>query len=83
MYSEVINLCSVVFDVSVLLIVFLFCSFGRMKPAIAMTHFVTLIWSYVNVMYGKFFFQYMSLSAIGEAHGLGDDLEYVGSISVV
>lgn len=74
LYSEVINLCSVVFDVAVLTIVFLICTCGRMKPAIAMTQFVTLIWSFVNVMYGKFFFQYMSLTAIGEAHGLGEGL---------
>ena len=73
-YSEIINLCGVVFDVSVLLIVSLLIVGGRLKPAFAITQIITLIWSFVNVMYGKFFFQYMSLSAIGEAHGLGDDL---------
>ena len=74
MYSEIINLCGVVFDVTVLTIVFLFCTCGRIKLSIAFTQVVTLMWSFVNVMYGKFFFQYMSLSAIGEIHSLGDGL---------
>ena len=73
-YSEITNLCGVVFDVSILLIVSLLIVGGRLKPAFAITQMLTLIWSFANVMYGKFFFQYMSLSAFGETHGLGDDL---------
>ena len=73
-YSKVINFCGIIFDVSVLTIISLFITKGKVKPAIAITQSVTLVWSFVNVMYGKFFFQYMSLSAIGEAHGLGDGL---------
>ena len=73
-YSEIINVFSVVFDVFVLLFLSLLLTKGRLKPAIAITQAITLIWSFVNVMYGKFFFQYMSLSAIGEAHGLGEGL---------
>ena len=74
MYSEVINLCGVIFDVSLLIILFLILSRGCLKFSLAMTQLITLLWSFANVMYGKFFFQYMSLSAIGEVHGLGDDL---------
>lgn len=74
MYSEIINLCGVLFDVSFLIILFLILSRGRLKFALAMTQFITLFWSFVNVMYGKFFFQYISLSAIEEVHGLGDNL---------
>lgn len=74
MYSVVINLFGVVFDVSILMLMILLILGGRFKPAVAITQVITLIWSFVNVMYGKFFFQYMSLSAIGEAHGLGDSL---------
>lgn len=74
MYSIIINLCSVVFDVSVLLILFLLLFKGKFKPAILCSYILTLVWSFVNVVYGRFFFQYMSLSAIGEAHGLGDGL---------
>lgn len=74
MYSEVINLCSIVFDVFVILFISLVVSRGRLKPALAITQTLTIAWSFVNVIYGRFFFQYMSLTAIGEAHGLGDDL---------
>ncbi len=74
MYSEIVNLCGVIFDVSVLLIISLYITGGRFKPSLAITQAITIMWSFVNVMYGKFFFQYMSLTAIGEVHGLGDGL---------
>lgn len=74
LYSEIVNITSVMFDVSVLIISFLIIFNGRFKIAIAITQIITLLWSFVNVMYGKFFFQYLSLSAINEAHGLGDSL---------
>jgi lipoteichoic acid synthase len=74
MYSEIINLFGVVFDISILMIVFLLITGGRFKITMAIIQVITLLWSFVNVMYGKFFFQYMSLSAFGEAHGLGDGL---------
>ena len=73
-YSVIINIYGVTFDVLFLLVLFLTLFRGRFKPAIAIVQALTLIWSFVNVMYGKFFFQYMSLSAIGEAHGLGNGL---------
>ena len=74
MYSEVINFCNVVFDVSVLILIFLLISGRRIKISIAITQMVTLLWSFVNVFYGKFFFRYMSISAIGEANGLRDGI---------
>lgn len=74
MYSEVINICSIIFDVSVLLILFLLLLGGRLKIAVLITYFLTLIWAFVNVVYGQFFYQYISLSAIGEAQALGDGL---------
>jgi lipoteichoic acid synthase len=74
LYSEIINLCSVVFDVFILILLFLFLFWGWLKPTIILTYIITFLWSFVNVIYGRFFFQYMSLSAIGEVHGLGDGL---------
>lgn len=74
MYTLLINLCAVVFDISILLILFLFFFKGNFKTAILFSYILLLIWSFVNVIYGRFFFQYMSLSAIGEAHGLSDGL---------
>ena len=74
LYSEAINLCGIVFDVFVLLIFSLIIVGRRLKPALLITEIITMSWSFVNVMYGRFFFQYLSLSAIGEAHELGDSL---------
>ena len=73
-YSLVVNLCSIVFDVSVIFIVFLLLLGGRFKPAALITYLLTLIWAIVNVVYGEFFYLYTPLSAIGEAHALGDGL---------
>lgn len=74
MYSLLINLCSIVFDVSFSFVLFLLLFKGNYKPAILLTYILTLIWSFVNVIYGRFFFKYMSLSAIGEVYGLGNNL---------
>lgn len=74
MYTITINLCSVVFDISILIILLLLLFGGHLKTAFLFSYILTLIWSFVNVIYGRFFFQYMSWSAIGEAHGLGDNL---------
>lgn len=73
-YSELLNLCGAVFDISILLVISSLIVYYRFKPAIAIVQSLTLIWAFANVMYGKFFFQYMSLSAISETRGLCDDL---------
>ena len=72
LYSYVINLCSVVFDVFSLFILFLFVSKGRLKTAMVLTQTTTVLWSFVNVMYGRFFYQYLSLSTVAEIQGLQD-----------
>ena len=74
LYSVAINLCGIVFDVFVILIISLIIAGRRLRPALLITEIITMLWSFVNVMYGRFFFQYLSLSAIGEAQELGDSL---------
>lgn len=74
MYSIIINLSSVVFDVSILFIVFLLIFRGNNKIALLLSYTLTLIWSFVNVVYGRFFFKYMSLTALGEIRGLEDGI---------
>lgn len=74
LYSVAINLCGIVFDVFVLLILSLIIVGRRLKLALLITEIITMLWSFVNVMYGRFFFQYLSLSAIGEAPEIGDSL---------
>jgi len=74
LYSVPINICGIVFDVFVLLILALIIVGRRLKLALLITEIITMLWSFVNVMYGRFFFQYLSLSAMGEALELGDPL---------
>ena len=72
LYSYFINLCSVVFDVFSLFILFLIVSRGKLKTAMALTQTTTVLWSFVNVMYSRFFYQYLSLSTVTEIQGLQD-----------
>lgn len=74
LYSKIINLCAITFDVSVIFILCLIVFKCKMKLALASTQAITLVWSFVNVIYGRFFFQYMSLSVIAETSGLGNNL---------
>ena len=70
--SMVVNLFSVFFDVFIRLFFFSLITNGRVKTAQLLTFVITLLWSFVNVFYGRFFYHYMSLSAIGAAGGLQD-----------
>lgn len=72
MYSIPANICSVFFDVFFLLVIFLLLSKRRLKPALAFTYGLTLVWAFVNVFYARFFYIYLPLSAIGQAGGLQD-----------
>ena len=71
-YSYIANLASVIFDVSVLLFFYSLLCRGQMKAAYGLTQATTLIWAFINVFYSRFFYQYLPLSAIGSAEGLGD-----------
>ena len=73
-YSYVVNFCTTIIDVSVVLFVFLCLSLGRLRTSVFLTYFLTLIWSFSNVFYARFFFHYLTLSAIGQASGLTDDI---------
>lgn len=66
------NVLGIIIDVSFL---FAFCfliTFRRLKVALGITFFITLIWSLCNVMYSRFFHHYISLSAIGQGGSLFD-----------
>ena len=80
-YTEVVNLFAVVFDVSFLLVVFLSLIRGPLKGAIAFVYVLTLVWSFVNIFYGRFFYQYLPLSAISEVSSLGEGLVLESALS--
>lgn len=71
-YAYGVNLMAVLFDVSILLLLFLLLSWGRLKLSLLLTYVVTLLWSFVNVFYVRFFNQYLALSTISQAGSLTD-----------
>ncbi|MBQ9230499.1 MAG: LTA synthase family protein [Prevotella sp.] len=73
-YSEILNILSIIFDVTILYLVGLLLFLGRTKPAFGFSNLITLIWAFVNTVYGRFFFQYLPLSAVAEAHGLQEGI---------
>lgn len=73
-YSYIVNACTIVIDISIIMALLLTLSFGRLRLSTYLTYILTLIWSFVNVFYGRFFFHYLSLSAVGQAGGLTDNV---------
>lgn len=74
MFSYAVTFLTTIIDVSIVLFVFLCLSLGRLRISVFLTFFLTLIWSFSNVFYGRFFFRYLTLSAIGQAEGLVDSV---------
>ena len=66
------NLIACLLDVSFFLLIFWLLTFKRIRPALAITFAVTLIWSFCNIFYSRFFYQYLSWSAIGQAGNMTD-----------
>ena len=73
-FSYFTNSCTVTIDVSIALFVFLLLSHGRLRTSTFLTYFSTLTWSFFNVFYGRFFHNYLTLSAMGQAEGLADEV---------
>ena len=71
-YTVGINLMTVFFDVSVILLVYLLLSWGRLKLSILLTYVTTFVWSFVNVFYARFFSQYLPLSILSQTSQLTD-----------
>lgn len=66
------NVLAVVIDVAVLYLIFSVVAWRKSRLALSATFFVTLVWSFTNVLYSRFFHQYLSLSAIGQGGTLID-----------
>lgn len=63
--SPIINICSIIFDISILFVIFKGLLLNKTIYAINLCYFISLIWSFCNTFYGRFFFQYIPLSAFG------------------
>ena len=68
------NLLGVSFDVCIIFFVFYYLSWRRWKTALLLCFAVTWLWSFSNVMYSRFFFHYLTMSAIGQGGVLTDSL---------
>lgn len=72
--SWVDNICRICFDVWVTFSVFLLLTKGHFERSVSITFWITLIWSFSNVLYSRFFFHYLSLSSLNETKALVDPL---------
>ncbi len=88
------NLCVVICEVLILFFILSVFTKRNVRLAALFSSLITLLWSFSNVVYARFFFHYISASAIGESGNLFDpfifkclvdgvrwtDLYYLGSL---
>lgn len=70
--SLVDNLIACLLDATAIFLVSWCLSLRRLRVSLAITFIITLIWSFVNVFYARFFHQYLNWSSIGQAGNLSD-----------
>ena len=68
------NLIGVFVDIFVISFITYWLSLRKIKMAMVLCFLITWLWSFSNVMYSRFFFHYLSLSAIDQGGALTDDL---------
>lgn len=66
------NLLGIIIDITILLSVCLLITRGKMQRSLFFTSIVTLIWSFTNTIYSRFFHHYISISAISQVGTLAD-----------
>ncbi|MBR4729896.1 MAG: sulfatase-like hydrolase/transferase [Prevotella sp.] len=70
--SVVDNLIASLLDVTVIFLVSWLITLRRVRASLAITFVITLIWSFVNAFYARFFHQYLNWSSMGQAGNLSD-----------
>ena len=68
------NLLGVIFDICSLLCLFWIITWKRPKATLLLCFAVTWLWSLSSVIYSRFFFHYLTLSAMGQGDALADGL---------
>lgn len=68
------NFLAVLLDVTVIFLSFLLLFWGRVKASLIVTFFFTMILSFSNIIYSRFFGQYLSFSAIGQVGNINDNV---------
>lgn len=67
------NLLFSTIDVIVLFVITLLLSFFRIRISFIITFLITLVFSFCNVLYSRFFGQYISISSFGQIENLYDN----------
>ena len=70
--SLIDNLIACLLDVTVIFLVSWLITLRRLRLSLTITFVITLIWSFVNAFYARFFHQYLNWSSIGQAGNLSD-----------
>ncbi len=68
------NLLACLIDVTFILLVSWLITLRRLRTSLIITFVITLLWSFCNVFYARFFHQYLSWSSIGLAGNLSDPI---------
>ena len=68
------NFLGVLVDVTLLFLLMLLMTWGRIKSSAAVTFVSTLLLSFSNVLYSRFFGQYLSYSVLGQTGNLNDNV---------
>ena len=70
--SLVDNLIACLIDVTVIFFILWLITLRRVRASLAITFVITLLWSFVNAFYARFFHQYLNWSSMGQAGNLSD-----------
>lgn len=70
------NLFSICFDLCILFIICLILSLRNIKVAMWLIFVITWLWSLSNVLYSRFFYHYLSLSAVEQVDVLSESIIY-------
>ena len=68
--SFIDNFCACIFDSCVTFAFFFIITKKNIRNSLLLCYSTTLIWSFCNILYSRFFFRYISLSAIGQSSNL-------------
>lgn len=72
--SFIDNIASVMLEVVIIASILLVFTKGKIKQSTAICFVITLLWSFSNIIYSRFFHQYLSLSAFNQIGILTDGL---------
>ena len=68
--SYIDNVLGIGIDILILNFIFLFLFKGNIRLSLLVCNIITAAWSFSNVLYSRFFFQYISISSIGQANNI-------------